>query len=204
LEEDTFKAMWRAWSRLGYPFGRLVPSYATAIGVSGDTPAALTELMGIIINDGVRYPRTVIRQLRFAENTPMETVLQREPNGGERVLSSTVARLVRQELMRVVQTGTARRACCVLRTNDGKLFPLGGKTGTGDNRVKIFARGQLRESRAVNRTAVFLFMIGDRFFGTVMVFVPGNIASKYEFTSSLPVQIFKDLEPTLKPLLAKD
>jgi cell division protein FtsI/penicillin-binding protein 2 len=120
------------------------------------------------------------------------------------VLSPAVVRLVRQELMKVVATGTARRACCVLRTRDGKVFPLGGKTGTGDNRVKVFARGQLRESRAVNRTAVFLFMIGDRFFGTVMVFVPGNIASKYEFTSSLPVQLFKDLEPMLKPLLAKD
>jgi len=204
LEEDAFKAMWRTWSRLGYPFDRLVPSYATAIGVSGDTPAALAELMGIMINDGVRYPRTAIRQLRFAENTPMETLLQHRPSSGERVLSPAVVRLVRQELMKVVATGTARRACCVLRTSDGKVFPLGGKTGTGDNRVKIFARGQLRESRAVNRTAVFLFMIGDRFFGTVMVFVPGNIASKYEFTSSLPVQLFKDLEPMLMPLLAED
>ncbi len=71
------------------------------------------------------------------------------------------------------------------------------------HRVKIFVRGQLRESRALNRTAAFLFMIGDGFFGTVLVFVPGNIASKYEFTSSLPVQIFKDLEPTLEPLLTK-
>ena len=203
LEEDAFKAMWGAWSRLGYPFERLVPSYATAIGVSGDTPAALAGLMGIIANDGVRYPRTAIRQLRFAENTPMETVLQREPSSGERVLSSAIARLVRQELTKVVQTGTARRACCVLRANDGKVFQLGGKTGTGDNRVKIFTRGRLRESRAVNRTAVFLFMIGDRFFGTVLVFVPGNIASRYEFTSSLAVQVFKDLEPTLKPLLAQ-
>lgn len=47
-------------------------------------------------------------------------------------------------------------------------------------------------------------MIGDRFFGTVMAFVPGSMASKYEFTSSLPVQLFEDLEPTLEPLLAKD
>jgi hypothetical protein len=44
-------------------------------------------------------------------------------------------------------------------------------------------------------------MIGDRFFGTVMVFVPGEIASKYEFTSSLAVQVFKNLAPILKPLM---
>jgi hypothetical protein len=43
-------------------------------------------------------------------------------------------------------------------------------------------------------------MVGDRFFGTVMVFVPGRVASKYEFTSSLAVQVFKDLQPALKQL----
>ncbi len=85
---------------------------------------------------------------------------------------------------------------------NGLVMPLGGKTGTGDNRVKTFGfGGRLMDSRVVNRTAVFVFMIGDRFFGTVMVFVPGEIASKYEFTSSLAVQVFKDLEPILKPLM---
>jgi membrane peptidoglycan carboxypeptidase len=40
LEMDAFQEIHRAWKRLGYPFDSLVPSYATAIGVSGDTPAA--------------------------------------------------------------------------------------------------------------------------------------------------------------------
>ena len=61
--------------------------------------------------------------------------------------------------------------------------------------------GRLVDSRVANRTAVFVFMIGDRFFGTVMVFVPGESARKYEFTSSLAAQVFKDLESTLKPLI---
>jgi membrane peptidoglycan carboxypeptidase len=202
MEEDAFKEVWRAWSRVGYPFERLVPSYATAIGVSGDTPGALAELMGIIVNHGMRYPRTAISQLRFAQNTPMETVLRREPTGGQRVLSEDVAALVRQELIRVVENGTARRACCSLVMRNGLVVPLGGKTGTGDNRVKTFGfGGRLVDSRVANRTAVFVFMIGDRFFGTVMVFVPGEIASKYEFTSSLAVQVFKNLAPILKPLM---
>jgi len=202
LEEDAFTEIRRAWSRVGYPFERLVPSYATAIGVSGDTPGALAELMGILINDGVRYPGTAIQQLRFAESTPMETVLQRQPATGERVLSGEIAALVRQELIRVVENGTARRAHGGLVTSDGTVIPLGGKTGTGDNRVKFVGPGgHLLESRVANRTAAFVFMIGDRFFGTVMVFVPGQVASEYEFTSSLAVQVFKDLQPALKQLM---
>jgi membrane peptidoglycan carboxypeptidase len=201
LEADALKEINRAWRRLGYPFERLVPSYATAIGVSGDTPGALAELMGIIVNDGVRYPSTAIQQLRFAEGTPMETVLQRRPGTGERVLSGEIAALIRQELIRVVENGTARRARGGFVTSEGTVIPLGGKTGTGDNRVKVAGSGgRWVESRATNRTAAFVFMVGDRFFGTVMVFVPGRVASKYEFTSSLAVQVFKDLQPALKQL----
>ena len=47
LEQDAFKEIYKAWKRQGYPFDSLVPSYATTIGVSGDTPAALAELVGI-------------------------------------------------------------------------------------------------------------------------------------------------------------
>jgi hypothetical protein len=46
-----------------------------------------------------------------------------------------------------------------------------------------------------------VFMIGDRFYGTVVAFVPGSKAASYKFTSALAVQIFKDLTPQLKPLL---
>jgi len=72
VEEDAFWEIGKAWQRLGYPFDRLVPSYATAIGVSGDTPKALAELAGILINDGVRYPALAVSELDFAQHTPME------------------------------------------------------------------------------------------------------------------------------------
>ncbi len=55
--------------------------------------------------------------------------------------------------------------------------------------------------RAVNRTATFVFIIGDRLFGTVTAFVPGKKAASYKFSSALAVQILKDLAPTLRPLL---
>jgi len=204
LEEDAFKKIWLAWKRQGYPFDGLVPSYATAIGVSGDTPAALADLMGIILNRGVRYPNVTVRDLRFAQNTPVEAVLRREPTVGQRVLSPEIAALVRQELIGVVERGTARRAQGGIRLRDGTVIPIGGKTGTGDNQFKVFGRGGYPiSSHAVNRTAAFAFLVGDRFYGTVLAFVPGKSAQDYEFTSSLAVQIFKDLEPTIKQLLER-
>jgi membrane peptidoglycan carboxypeptidase len=204
LEEDAFKEIWLAWKRQGYPFDSLVPSYATAIGVSGDTPAALAELMGIILNGGIRYPNVTVRDLRFAQNTPVEAVLRREPTAGQRVLSPEIAALVHQELIEVVEKGTARRAQGGIRLGNGTVIPVGGKTGTGDNQFKVFGQGGYPiSSHAVNRTAAFAFLVGDRFYGTVLAFVPGKSAENYEFTSSLAVQIFKDLEPTIKQLLEK-
>jgi hypothetical protein len=82
--------------------------------------------------------------------------------------------------------------------------PVGGKTGTGDNRYEVHAPGgRTIDSRVINRTATFVFVIGDRFFGTVTAFVPGPEAASYRFTSSLPVQIFKDLGPLLVSLVER-
>jgi hypothetical protein len=53
----------------------------------------------------------------------------------------------------------------------------------------------------VSRTATFVFTVGDRFYGTIIAYVPGQKASSYEFTSALAVQIFKDLAPEIKPLI---
>ena len=70
LEIDAIHQIHQAWGALGYPFDSLVPSYATAIGVSGDTPQALASLAGILVNQGVRYPVVRIEQLHFAQATP--------------------------------------------------------------------------------------------------------------------------------------
>jgi len=88
---------------------------------------------------------------------------------------------------------------------DGRIIPVGGKTGTGDNRLESFsANGRVIGDKAVSRTATFVFMIGDRFYGTLVAYVPGSKAASYKFTSALAVQIFKDLAPQLKPLIARD
>ena len=202
LEIDAFQQIHHAWKQLGYPFDSLTPSYATCIGVSGDTPQALATLAGILLNDGMRYPSVRIQQLQFARATPFETVLTRQPEAGQRVLSPVIAKLVRKEMIGVVENGTGVRAHGGIRLSDGAVLAIGGKTGTGDNRLQEFGpHGSMIGSKVVSRTAAFVFFIGDRFYGTVLAFVPGKTAGNYKFTSALAVQVLKDLEPKLLPLL---
>ena len=91
IEVEAFLEIHKMWKRLGYPFESLVPSYATALGSSADRPAALAELMGILVNDGVRVPNLWLDRLAFAVDTPYETRLAYSPGDGERVLPSEVA-----------------------------------------------------------------------------------------------------------------
>ena len=53
----------------------------------------------------------------------------------------------------------------------------------------------------MSRTATFVFFIGDRYFGVITAYVPGQTAQNYNFTSALPVQILKNLAPELNPYL---
>ncbi|MEZ5403915.1 MAG: transglycosylase domain-containing protein [Bryobacteraceae bacterium] len=204
LEVDAFKGVGETWRRHGYPFPTLTPSYATAIGSSGDNPAALAELAGIIQNGGVRYPVMKLERLHFARATPMETVLRHKPARPERILPAAVAAVVRQEMFGVVEQGTARRAFQSVKLSDGRILQLGGKTGTGDNRLESYAsNGALIGSRVMSRTAAFVFVIGDRFYGTITAYVPGKEAESHSFTSALAVQIFRQLVPTIRPVLER-
>jgi len=205
MEREAFRKLHAMWKAVGYPFDSLVPSLATAIGSSADRPAALAELMGIILNDGFRLPTVRVVNFRFAEGTPYETSLGLEPAAGRRVLSPEICAVLREAMDGVVQAGTARRAADAFRDTDGKPIPIGGKTGTGDQRFERFApSGAVIESRAVARTATFAFHIGDRFFGTMTAFVKGEEADKFRFTSALPAQLLKSLAPALRPLVVPE
>jgi hypothetical protein len=202
LEEDAFDRMLQDWRRQGYPFDRLVPSLATAIGSSGDRPEALARLMGIIVNGGVKLPTTDLERVHFAAGTPYETRMVYRPEAPERVMAPEVAATVRRALAGVVAGGTATRLRGAYLGADGAPLPVGGKTGTGDNRFDTFGPGgALIESRVVDRTATFVFFLGDRFYGTVTAYVSGDEADKYKFTSALAVSLLKTLAPQLKPLI---
>jgi membrane peptidoglycan carboxypeptidase len=204
IEQDAFDHLLRDWKQQGYPFARLVPSLATVIGSSGDRPDALATLMGIILNGGVKQPTTDLEDVRFASGTPYETEMIYRPKGSTRVMSTEVAATLRRALAGVVDTGTAVRARGIFFGPNGKPLPIGGKTGTGDNRYESFGPGhQLIDDRMVDRTATFVFFLGDRLYGTITAFVPGAQAASYHFTSSLAVLLLTTMAPELQALIER-
>jgi membrane peptidoglycan carboxypeptidase len=202
LEIEAFSEINASWKRLKYPFDTLVPSYATAIGSSADKPAALSELMGIILHGGKWYPTIQVESLRFGESTPYETHFIHQCSPGEQVMRREIAEILKQALQGVVESGTAKRINRAFLLSNGTPLAVGGKTGTGDNRYDIFGSGgKIIRSSVINRAAVFVFFLGDRFYGTITAYVASPEAAKYRFTSSLPTQILKILAPELMPLL---
>jgi membrane peptidoglycan carboxypeptidase len=205
IERDAFVQMTPYWRRMGFPFERLVPSVTTALGASSDRPAALAELMGIIVNDGRRRPSVLIDELRFADRTPYDSVFRAQPERGEQVMQPAVARLLRGVLAEVVEYGTARPLKAAIIGPDGAPARVGGKTGTdsGDTRHEIPAGvGASAAGRALDRTASFVFYVGDRYFGVITASVEGATAADYRFTSELPLAMLRLLAPMIEQRLA--
>lgn len=202
LEVEAFLSIHQRWVRMGYPFEYMVPSLGSALGSSGDRPAALADLMGIIQNDGYRFPTVRIDELQFAKDTPYEVTLANNKQMVTRVMHQEVARALKRALANVVQNGTARRLNGSLLDVNGQAIIMGGKTGTGDNRIATEIRnGRKVSSTAINRTATFVFYLGDRHFGTLTAFVPGEKADDFSFTSALPLQVLKGMMPILSPMI---
>lgn len=193
LEIDAFSDIHRRWKNMGYPFDHLVPSLATALGSSGDRPAALAELVGIIVNDGRRLPTQRFTKVEFAKDTPYETILERPVPNSSYVLHPDIAQILKESLGKVVNEGTAKRVSGIFKYKDGSLLQVGGKTGTGDNRIVSST-----SSRALNRTATFVFYLGDYHFGTLTAFVTGRSANNFSFTSALPLQVLKGMVPIIE------
>ena len=202
LEKEAFGYIHDTWAAKGYPFGAMVPSYASALGASGDTPFALAEFSGIMQNDGIYKKSIKFRDITFGENTPYELHFDAKQPEGHRVLPAELTALVRREMQGVVNEGTAHRAFESVKLSDGRILPVGGKTGTGDNRLQTFsAGGALKSSDAKSRTATFVYGIDDRFYGCVTAYVMGAEAKDYKFTSALAAQVFKNVVPGIRPVL---
>lgn len=202
LEIDAFSDIHRRWKKMGYPFDHLVPSLATALGSSGDRPAALADLMGIILNGGERLPTQRFTKVEFARDTPYETIMERSIPIENKVMQPEVAKILKETLGKVVSEGTAKRLSNSFQQGDGSPFLIGGKTGTGDNRiVTSTSYGHKTSGRTLNRTATFVFYLGDNHFGTLTAFVSGRSAKAFSFTSALPLQVLKGMVPILQPYI---
>ena len=205
VELQAYAQIGKRWRALGYPFASLTPSYATAIGASGDRPASLAQLIGIVSDEGHKLPARSITEIDFATGTPYETHFAHAQQAPQQAVSPEIARVVRGMLHDVVAGGTARRLANGLPLPHGTPLEVIGKTGTGDQRFNVFASGgRVIESRKVNRTATFVFAIGDRFFGSLTAYVHEPYAARYNFTSALAVQLLKSLAPALEPVLTTD
>jgi len=103
-------------------------------------------------------------------------------------------------MAQVVESGTAVRLRQAI-TDGAAPLPVGGKTGSGDNRYNVVGRGgRILSSRPVDRTATFVFYIGDRYFGVMTAFVPGADSGRFSFTSALPVTVLKMLAPAVRDM----
>lgn len=208
LEKEAFDKVAKRWQRLGYPFDSLTPSYATAIGASGDRPAALSELAGIILGNGVDAQPSTIRTLAFATDTPYATTYALRPGPGKVLIAPEIAALVRRSMFDVVESGTAKSIrgafTPVSRPGQpGAPLMIGGKTGTGDQRFQTYGPGgRVISSRSVNRSATFVFLLGDRYFGTVTIHVREPYAARYAFTSALAVRVLRSVAPQVAAMAA--
>ena len=109
VEQDAFKHITEDWRRLGFPFAHLVPSYATAIGSSGDRPDALADLMGLIVNNGMKQPTIDIHDLHFAKGTPYETDMTAGHEKPQQLLDmlEVIAKSEANHAKRAIQAGAA-------------------------------------------------------------------------------------------------
>lgn len=204
LEQEAFQHIHKTWQDLGYSFSTMVPSYASALGSSGDTPASLATLSGIIQNNGLKQDAIKFRDIKLAQDTPYRQTFNVNAKPSKRVLPAELTELVRREMQGVVEEGTGRRIKGTVKLSDGRVLPIGGKTGTGDNRMQTYAKGgAVTSSDAKNRTGTFVYAIDDRFYGCITAYVDGPEAAKYKFTSGLAVQVLKNLLPAIQPVLDK-
>ncbi|RDK05644.1 transglycosylase domain-containing protein [Cupriavidus lacunae] len=203
LEQDAFARIARRWQRLGYPFDSLTPSYASAIGASGDRPAALAELAGILQSGGMASQNAAVYSLAFADGTPYATRYVLQPAPGKRLLPEEITVVVRRSMLDVVEGGTAKsiRGAFTVPGRNGATLTVAGKTGTGDQRFQVYGPGgRLLSSRSVNRSATFVFTLGDRFFGTVVVNAREPYAARYSYTSALAVRVLRAIAPQISAM----
>lgn len=190
-EIKAFEEIHKRWKRVGYSFNKLVPSLATAIGSSGDRPASLSLLMSVIIRGGMMCSERRFDEVRFGVGTPYETNMKFSGRC-ERVLSKEVSEVVRAGIRGVVEKGTAIRLKGALGDVE-----IGGKTGTGQNN-QHYRRGGVK---TLNRTGTFVFHFGGKFYGSFTIFVSGDEAKRYSFTSSLPLKILTILIPYFEKII---
>jgi cell division protein FtsI (penicillin-binding protein 3) len=108
------------------------------------TPVQLAAAYGAIANDGLLLAPTLVKSIRDADG---EVVYEHRPQVVRRVLQPRTARMLRDVLEGVVDSGTATDASLA-------TFDLGGKSGTA-RRTVVGARGYKDESYTATFVGLF-------------------------------------------------
>ena len=187
LEKEAFGHLYQSVKKKGFPFSKLVDSLATAIGASGATPDFLADFSGMVQNDGLRKAKVRYESVAIGINTPYQRQYRAIATPEERVMPTEVAKTLKSAMIDVVEEGTARRLKDAVKLSDGTALPVFGKTGTSDGLLETNDGGL----KSQGRNGVFMFGVGDKFHGTLVVNVPGKYALKYKFTSAIAAQMVK-------------
>lgn len=144
--------------------------------------------MGIIENDGICLFSVCIDCLCFVVDMLYEVMFCCDFNVGECVLLFEILFLVKFVLVGVVEGGIVKWIFGMFVDNGGKFIVIGGKIGIGDNCFKMFScGGGFIFEWVVSCLGVFVFYLGDCYFGIVVVYVVGVDVVKYKFISVLMV-----------------
>ena len=108
------------------------------------TPVQLAAAYGAIANDGLLLAPTLVKTIRDADG---EVVYEHQPQVVRRVLEPRTARMLRDVLEGVVDSGTATDAGLA-------TFDLGGKSGTA-RRTVVGARGYKQDSYTATFVGLF-------------------------------------------------
>ncbi|TXD37859.1 hypothetical protein FRC98_09280 [Lujinxingia vulgaris] len=181
VEEEVFGVLQKEWARAGYPFERLTPSLATALGSSGDRPASLALLVAAVRAGGLVPRLDSVEGVRLFEGTPYETWLRPAPTPPVRAFGPEVARAVEKLLLRVAERGTGHATDAPWQIGQ-TTWEVGGKTGTSDHVLLIRDRdGRVMERRPVARSGAWVFFAGPCLVGTVVMFEQGEDAATHHF-----------------------
>ncbi|RDV39014.1 hypothetical protein DV096_00115 [Bradymonadaceae bacterium TMQ3] len=181
IEEEVFGALQQEWARAGYPFERLTPSLATALGSSGDRPASLARLVAAVRGGGSVPALSHVRLVRLFEGTPYETWLRPTKTQPVRAFGPEVAAAVETLLIRVARRGTGHASGSPWHTGAAR-WEVGGKTGTSDHVLLVRDRaGRVIERRPVARSGAWVFFAGPCLVGTVVMYEEGEDAATHHF-----------------------
>lgn len=181
IEEEVFAELQQEWARAGYPFERLTPSLATALGSSGDRPASLARLVAAVREGGLVPVLSHVKLVRLFEGTPYETWLRPAEAQPVRAFGPEVAGAVERLLVRVAERGTGHASQGPWQTEAGS-WEVGGKTGTSDHVLLVRDRsGRIIERRTVARSGAWVFFAGPCVVGTVVMFEQGEDAATHHF-----------------------